>query len=418
MIINKAYKAELKPNNKQRNALARSAGCARFAFNWGLAQRIELYKNEKKSTTAVNQHKDLCKLKDEKFPWMYESTKCAPQESLRDLDKAFKNFFRGIKSGQKVGFPKFKSKHKGKDSFRISTGAVYITGSSIKLPLINAPIRLKEKNYIPVKGVKFNSYTISKEADKWYISVQVEENLLNPVMHPEEIVGVDLGIKTLATVSDGTKYANPKNLNKLERSLKRQQREVSRRKKGPSNKRKSVEILQIKHKKVSNCRKDVIHKMTSSLVKTKPKILVIEDLSVKNMLKNHKLSKALSDASFGEIRRQLTYKALWYGSEIIVADRFFPSSKLCSSCGQIKEDLTLKDRVYECGCGNILDRDLNAALNLKRYGEFHRSLSKHKACGEERSQSVAGLRTAEDGALQRSRNLTSNLSHVGRFVQV
>jgi putative transposase len=134
------------------------------------------------------------------------------------------------------------------------------------------------------------------------------------------------------------------------------------------------------------------------------------------MLKNHKLSKALSDTAFGETRRQLTYKALWYGSEIIVADRFFPSSKLCSVCGQVKEDLTLKDRIYQCGCGNILNRDLNAALNLKRYGEFHRSLSNQKACGEERLQSVAVLRTAVGGALQGSRNLTSNLSRVGRFV--
>ena len=416
MIINKAYKTELHPNNKQRNALARSAGCARFAFNWGLAQRIELYKSDKKSTTAFNQHKDLCKLKEEKFPWMYESTKCAPQEALRDLDKAFKNFFRGIKSGQKIGFPKFKSKHRGKDSFRISTGAVYVTGSSIKLPLINAPIRLKEKNYIPVKDIKFNSYSISKEADRWFISVQCEENLPDPTQKPEEIIGVDLGIKTLATISDGTTYDNPKNLNKLERSLKRQQREVSRRKKGSSKRRESVKVLQVKHKKISNCRKDVIHKMTSSLVKTKPKIIVIEDLAVKNMLKNHKLSKALSDVAFGEIRRQLTYKSLWYGSEVLVADRFFPSSKLCSKCGQVKEDLTLKDRIYECGCGNIIDRDLNAALNLKRYGEFHRSLSNQKACGEERLQSVAVRSTAVGGALQGSRNLTSNLSRVGRFV--
>ena len=409
MLVNKAYKVELHPNNKQRNALARSAGCARFAYNWGLNQRIELYKLEKKSTTAYTQHKDLCKLKDSLYPWMYESTKCAPQEALRDLDKAFKNFFRGIKTGQKIGYPKFKKKNIN-DSFRISTGSIYITKSSIKLPNIKSPIRFKEKGYIPLEGIKYNSYTVKKESNRWYLSVQVEEFISDPILKPEEVIGVDLGIKTLATISDGSTYDNPKALNKLERRLKQKQREVSRRKKGSRNRYKSIKLLQVKHKNVSNVRKDSIHKMTSTVVKTKPQIIVIEDLSVKNMMKNHKLSKSLSDVAFGEIRRQFTYKSLWYGSELIEADRFFPSSKLCSVCGQVKEDLTLKDRTYECNCGNIVDRDLNAAINLKRYGEFHRSLSNQKACGEERFSPIAVLRTAKGGALQRSRKKTSNLS--------
>ena len=389
MIINKAYKIELHPNNRQRGLLAQSAGTARFAFNWGLHQRIELYKNDKKSTSAIDQHKELCRIKQEKFPWMYDVSKCAPQEALRDLDKAFKNFFRGVESGKKLGFPKFKSKHRGHNSFKISGGAVYITNSSIKLPKIPGTIKLKEKGYIPVKGVKYNSYTICKEAGRWFISVQVEQEIPGQLIKPEEVIGVDLGIKTLAVTSDGDVFENPKNLNRLERSLKRQQREVSRRKKGSKNRRKSVFKLQIKHKRVSNCRKGSIHKMTSSLVKIKPRIIVIEDLAVRNMLQNHKLAKSLSDASFGEIRRQLEYKSKWYGSEIIVADRFFPSSKTCSSCGLIKEDLNLSDRVFRCECGHVLDRDLNAAINLKRYGEFHRSLSKNKACGEERLQSEA-----------------------------
>lgn len=405
-IINKAYKVELKPNNRQRTLLAQSAGCARFAYNWGLAQRIELYKNEKKSITAINQHKELCKIKKEQFPWMYNVSKCAPQEALRNLDTAFKNFFRRIKQGQKPGFPKFKAKHRSKDSFKITTGSIYVTNSYITLPKIPGTIRLKERGYISVENVKYNSFTVSKDADKWFLSVQCVIEIPDPCLPPSaNVIGVDLGIKFLATVSDGTVYSNPKSYNKLERKLNRLQRERCRRIKGSKNRLKTIKKLQKVHYKIKNIRKGCIHKMTSNLVRTKPYLIVIEDLSVNNMLKNHKLAKSLADASFGEIRRQLEYKAEWYGSEILVADRFYPSSKMCSSCGLIKEDLILSDRIYKCECGLIIDRDLNASLSLKRYGEFHQSLYNHKACGEERLQSTVASATL-DGALQGSRNLT------------
>lgn len=408
MIINKAYKVELKPNNRQRTLLAQSAGCARFSFNWGLAQRIELYKNEKKSTNAFEQHRELCKIKEEQFPWMYNVSKCAPQEALRNLDLAFQNFFRRIKQGQKPGFPKFKSKHRSKDSFKITTGSIYVTNSTIKLPKISGVIRLKEKGYIPIENVKYNSFTVSKEINKWFLSVQCVIQIPDPCLPPKAVIGVDLGIKILATCSDGTVYPNPKSYNKLERRLNRTQRERCRRIKGSSNRRKTIQKLQKVHYKIRNIRKDVLHKMTSDLLRTKPGLIVLEDLSVNNMLKNHKLAKFLADASFGEIRRQLEYKTKWYGSEILVVDRFYPSSKMCSSCGVIKEDLTLSDRIYKCGCGLIIDRDLNASLNLKRYGEFHQSLYNHKVCGEERSQSNAA-KAAGDGALLGSRNLTEVL---------
>jgi putative transposase len=409
MVINKSYKVELDPNNMQRTQLARSAGCARFAYNWGLARRIELYKNEKKSTTAVNQHKELCALKKTEYPWMYDVSKCAPQEALRDLDRAYKNFFGRCKKGGKPGFPKFKSKHRSKNSFRISTGSIYVTKSSVTLPRIPGILRLKEKGYIPVEGVKYNSFTVSEEAGRWFLSISCEVVIEEPSAPPEAVHGVDLGVKTLAVVSDGTTYHNLKSYKRLERYLNRAQRERCRRKKGSSNRLKSIKRLQKIHYKVRNVRKDSLHKMTSDLVKTKPGLIVLEDLSVKNMLKNHKLAKSLSDASFSEVRRQLEYKAWWYGSEVMFVDRFFPSSKLCSSCGALKEDLTLGDRVYRCDCGLVLDRDLNAALNLKRYGEFHRSLSKQKACGEERLHAHAAD-AACAGALQRSRKETGSLA--------
>jgi putative transposase len=419
--MNRAYKVEINPNNRQRTLLAQSAGCARFAYNWGLNQRIKLYQESKESMDAVRQHKELCKIKKTEFPWMYNVTKCAPQEALRNLDEAFVKFFKGLKNGQKVGFPKFKKKHGSKCSFKVTTGSFYVTKKSIKIPKIPGEIRIKNRqtginkpeDYIPTKGIKILSFTISKEAGKWFCSVSCEVPDISHEESPLETLGLDVGIKELGTVSDGRVYHNPKALNKLERTLNRKQRERCRRKKGSNNRLRTIKRLQRIHYRISCVRKDAIHKMTSDLVKTKPVRLVIEDLSVKNMLKNHRLSKALADASFGEIRRQLEYKAKWYGSEIVIADKFYPSSKTCSGCGLIKDDLKLSDRTYLCECGLELDRDLNAAINLQRYGEFPRSLLKQKARGKE------SLQTMPDGmvgAPLRSEKETSDLSLGGRFV--
>lgn len=388
MMIYKAYKIEIKPNNKQIALLNQSIGCARFVYNWGLDRSKTFYSESKMFLSGMDLHKELCKIKRSQFPWMYKVSKCAAQESLRDLDTAFNKFLKNRKLDKKCGFPKFKSKHADKSSYRVSNASVYITHTTIKLPKIPGTIKLKEKGYIPTKGVTFISFVISKKADKWFVSARCKiENV--PFEGVDEVIGIDLGLKSLAVISDGTVYKNPRAYNKFEHKLNKIQRQRCRRVKGSKNRQKSINRLKKIQYKVSCIRNDITHKMTSSLMKTKPRTIVIEDLSVKNMLKNHKLAKILSDASFGEIRRQFEYKALWYGSEIIVADRFFPSSKICSSCGLIKEDLTLKDRVYRCECGLILDRDINAALNLKRYGEFHRNLYKNKACGEEKLQSEA-----------------------------
>jgi putative transposase len=390
MKINRAYKVELSPNNKQRTLLEKSVGVARFAYNWGLNERIELYKSEKKSLTAIDQHKILCSKKKTEFPWMYEVSKMAPQEALRDLDTAFKNFYRGIKKGQKVGFPKFKSKHKSKQSFSISFG-FYVTNETINIPKVGY-VRLKEKGYIPTKDVKINSMTVSKDADKWFISVQVEQDIPEPSNQIESVLGVDVGIKTLATCSNGETFENNKYLKKSKKKLARAQKNLARKKfnketKRSSNNRNKAKLkVQKIYKRISNQRIDALHKMTSILVKTKPRYIVLEDLNVSGMMKNHKLAGAIGDASFSEIKRQLTYKTAWFGGLVIEVDRFFPSSKMCSVCGCLKEDLTLEDRIYICDCGNVIDRDLNASINLEKYGliklKHTDSLSGIKACGE------------------------------------
>ena len=203
--------------------------------------------------------------------------------------------------------------------------------------------------------------------------------MLEPPMKPLAIVGVDLGIKTLATCSDSEVFENPKALGKNLKRLKKLGRLVSRKKKGSKNRRKAADRLSKFHKKISDIRKDTIHKITSHLTKTKS-MVVIEDLNVSGMMKNHCLARAISDVGFYELRRQLEYKGGWYGCQVVVADRFFPSSKTCCECGVIKTDLSLSDRVYVCPCGNEIDRDLNAAINLERY--ITASSAGNYACGE------------------------------------
>lgn len=368
MKINKTYKIEIKPNNKQETLLYKSCGTARFAYNWGLKYKIDLYEKEKKFVSAIDLHKILCSIKEKEFPWMYEVSKCSPQEALRDLDSAFKKFFT-----EKKGFPKFKKKGKDKDSFRINSKPSFKQVNNvlkINIPKIGF-INLTENDYLSINKVKFNCYTVSRDGNKWFISFNVEQEIKNPkqIKSKKNIVGIDLGIKTLVTCSDGIIFENNKFLKKSLKKLKRLHKQLSRKKKESKNREKSKNKLRKIYYKVSCQRKDTIHKMTSKLVRTKPKYIVIEDLSFKNMMNNHILAQLIYDASFGEIKRQLEYKIKWYGGKLIVVDRFFPSSKLCSECNNKKEDLSLKDRIYKCdNCGLEIDRDLNASINLKNEG--------------------------------------------------
>lgn len=387
MVISRAYKTEIKPNNKQCTLLEKSAGVARFAYNLGLAERIYLYEKEKKSLTAIDQHKLLCARKKEEFPWMYEVSKCAPQLALVDLEKAFKNFFRGLKKGIKVGFPKFKSKHKNTPSFHLDNNSFYITEKTIKLAKIGT-VRLKNKNYIPTKNVKYNSLTISKDAGKWFVSINCEVEIHAPVSQPESIIGIDVGLKILATCSNGQIFKNHRYLRESKKRLAHAQKNLARKqfdrktKRSSNNRSKCILKVQKIYNKISNQRKDAIHKMTTILVRTKPRYIALEDLNASGMMKNHKLAGALSDASFAEIKRQLTYKTAWYGGEIIEVDRYYPSSKLCRICGNIKEDLKLEDRSYICDCGHVEDRDLNASINIENFGVSTLSSRGIKACGE------------------------------------
>lgn len=368
MEIFRAYKTELDPNNAQRTVLLKHAGAARFAFNWGLAKRKQEYEETSKSSNAIEQHRQLNALKKTDFPWLYEVSKAAPQEALRDLDKAYQNFFRRVKAGEKPGFPKFKSRKNGIGSFRI-TGSIHITEAHIKLPRIGW-LKLKEHGYIPIDGIHILSVSVSESAGRWFVSVQCKQNI-QVTQATGDSVGVDLGIKDLAVTSNGDRFKNPKPLKRAQTKLKRFQRELSRKKKGSKNREKARKRIAKTHQKIANIRRDMLHKVTASIVaKTNPDsqrpcTIVVEDLNVSGMLANRCLARAISDVGFFELRRQIEYKAAWFGSELKVADRFFPSSRLCRHCGRVNSELKLSDREWTCDCGAVLDRDLNAAINLK-----------------------------------------------------
>jgi len=363
MLVTRAYRYELDPNNVQRTSLLRHAGAARFAYNWGLEQRINLYKTNTgndRFTDAMRQHKLLNSLKKAQFPWMYEVSKCAPQEALRDLHKAFQNFYRGLKSGKKIGFPKFKRKGL-RDSFRL-TGTIRFHKRHIQLPRIGQ-IRIKERRTRYHKG-RILSVTIRRRADRWFVSVTVEEDLSDPIPITGFPIGVDLGVKTLAVLSDGHTFANPRALRRNLRKLRKLHRDLSRKRKGSRNREMAKSQLAKLYLRIFNIRQDALHKLTTYVAKNHSKV-VIEDLHVSGLLKNSRLSRAIADVGFYQFRRMLEYKCAWYGSKLIIASRTYPSSKLCSRCGHKKQDLSLSEREYHCEvCGLRMDRDLNAACNL------------------------------------------------------
>ena len=394
MKVVRGYKTELDLNNEQRTACLKHAGAARFAYNWGLSRSIEVYRTTGKRPSAVELHKELNALKQTEFPWMYEVSKCAMQEALRDLDNAYKHFFRKAKLKKqgkhkgKLGFPQFKKKSKAIGSFRL-TGSIHVFEKTIQLPRLGT-LRLHEKKYLPADA-KILNVTVSEQSGRWFVSVQVEEEQEKAVPTATSAIGVDLGIKTLATLSDGTTFENPRALKHAQKKLRRLERQKSRRKKDSKNRKKTCRNLAKQHARVANIRKDAAHKLTSYLSKNHA-LVAIEDLHVAGMLKNHKLAQAVSDSNFGETRRQLEYKASWQNVHLVLTDRWYASSKTCSGCGWVDEDQDLSDRTFICQeCGLVLDRDLNAAINilheaLRTTGSF----SESHAYGESSSGLVSG----------------------------
>ena len=369
MKILRAFKTELDLNNVQRTICARHAGATRFAYNWGLARKKEAFANGQKTPTAIDLHRELNALKKTQLSWMYEVSKCAPQEALRDLDNAFAHFFRRLKEKKagkhvKAGFPRFKSRRNGLGSFRL-TGAIHVFEKAVQLPRLGV-LCLKERGYLPLGGIHILSATVSEKAGRWFVSVQVEMDIPDPEPTDKPAAGVDLGVNRMAQVSDGMCFENPHALKQSMKKLKHLQRAVSRRQKGSANRQKAVKQLAKVHFRTANIRKDALNQATTFLTKTKS-VIVLENLNVNGMLKNHHLAQAIADIGLYEFRRQLVYKGGWYGCEVLLADRFYPSTKRCSQCGTVKSVMGLGEREYHCECCRaVIDRDLNAAINLEQ----------------------------------------------------
>ena len=365
----RAYKYKMKPTFKQQECLNKAFGCCRFIYNWGLDKKIQSYKQEKKTIGYVELAHELTKLKnDGEHEWLKEVNNTSLQQSLRNLDAAFVRFFR-----EKKGFPKFKSKKKNIESTKyISCVHFDFDNWKVKIPKIGWVKLCRNKTFD--LSMKYGTLTVSKDkCGEYWCSIvvyDVEEKPKTKVSIYNS-VGIDLGIKDYAILSDGTKYGNPKFLEKGQKKLKTLQQRFARTQK-KSNRHEALRLKVTKcHRDIANRRNDFLHKLSTSLVKYYDTIC-LEDLNVEGMMKNHHLSNSIQSAAWSEFVRQLRYKSDWYGKNVVFIGRFEPSSKTCSKCGYVKSDLQLNDREWVCPkCGEKHDRDVNAAINIRDFA-FHK----------------------------------------------
>ena len=381
----KTIKVMLCPNNKQKTKLFACAGLARFAYNWALSYEQKNDELGNKFLSDYDLRKLFTVLKSEKeYQWLNDYSNNIPKQAIKDAVKAYQNFFKGISE-----FPKFKSRKKSKSSFYVDTSKISFTSTHVKLEKLTTSkkknkqkfnlVKLSEPDRIPVDTKYFNP-RVTFDGLNWWISVgmECEESQEKPI---NQGIGIDIGIKDLAICSDTTVYANINKTAKV-RKLKKKKRRLQRRVSKKYSKNKKGEcycktrnivkserkLLKITHK-LTNIRHGYLHSVTSEIISRKPKFIVVEDLNVKGMMKNKHLAKAVQEQSFNEFYRQIQYKCNWNNIEFITADRYYPSSKLCSCCGYVKNDLKLSERIYICPeCHHVIDRDYQASVNLMRYG--------------------------------------------------
>lgn len=377
---------EINPTDKQKSKIHRTIGVSRFIYNFYIARNKEIYEREGKFVSGMDFSKWLNNEyipNNQEMKWIKEVSSKATKQAIMNGDKSFRDFFKKAK-----GFPKFKKKKNQdvKAYFPKNNKTDWtIERHRVKIPTLGW-IRLKEFGYIPINSI-VKSGTVSQKADRYYVSILVEENDKKVYKSTNEGVGIDLGVKEFVVCSDGIKFKNinkTSTVKKIEKKLKREQRKLSRKyeslkirnkniKEGRAtrqNIQKQVVKVQKLHQRLTNIRTDYINKIVSSIIKQKPSYITIEDLNVKGMMKNKHLSKAIASQKFFEFKTKLTFKCKENHIELRIVDRFYPSSKTCSNCGEIKQDLKLSDRIYKCDCGLTIDRDLNSSINLKNAKEY------------------------------------------------
>ena len=365
--MKRAYKYKIKPTFKQQHQLQQAFGCARFIYNWGLDKKTKAWTNEHKSITYFELTKELTLLKQtEEYKWLKDVPNVCLQQSLRNLDNAYTQFFKAKKE-----FPKFKSKKHSKNCSKYIQSVCFdFENWKVRIPKCGW-VKLCKNKVFDLSTSKIGTLTVSKDkCGEYWCTIVVEDN--TPQISKAKIsentsVGIDRGIKDYAILSDGTKYDNPKYYESNKRKLKVLQQKFARTKKG-SNRHEVMRLKAAKqYRKISNMRNDFLHKLTTGLVR-KHDTICLENLNVEGMLKNHHLAMAIQSASWGEFVRQIKYKSELFGKNVIFIGRFEPSSKTCSKCGYVKSDLKLSDREWVCPvCGEYHDRDINAAINIKRF---------------------------------------------------
>ena len=384
--LKRAYKIEINPTDDQKSKIHQTIGVSRFIYNFYIAHNKEIYEKEGKFVSGMDFSKWL---NNEYIPnnqdkkWIKEVSSKATTQAIMNGDKAFKDFFKKAK-----GFPRFKKKKNQdvKAYFPKNNKTDWtLERHRVKIPTLGW-VRLKEFGYIPVNSI-VKSGTVSQKADRYYVSILVEDDYIEVSKSTNEGVGIDLGVKEFAVCSDGIKFKNinkTSTVKKVEKKLKREQRKLSRKyeslkirnkkEKGGNVTRQNIQKQIVKvqklHQRLTNIRTDYINKTVANIVKQKPSYITIEDLNVKGMMKNKHLSKAIASQKFFEFKNKLVFKCKQNDVELRVVDRFYPSSKTCSNCGKVNKDLKLSDRIYRCNCGLAIDRDLNASINLKNAKEY------------------------------------------------
>ncbi|TBX09211.1 transposase [Clostridium perfringens] len=384
--VKRAYKIEINPTNEQKSKIHQTIGVSRFIYNFYIARNKEIYEREGKFVSGMDFSKWLNNEyipNNQEMKWIKEVSSKATKQAIMNGDKAFRDFFKKAK-----GFPKFKKKKNQdvKAYFPKNNKTDWtIERHRVKISTLGW-VRLKEFGYIPINSM-VKSGTVSKKADRYYVSILVEERDIKISNTNNEGLGIDLGIKEFVVCSDGIKFKNINKtltVKKIEKTLKREQRKLSRKYESLKTRNKNIregratsqniqkQIVKVQklHQRLTNIRTDYINKTVANIVKQKPSYITIEDLNVKGMMKNKHLSKAIASQKFFEFKNKLVFKCKQNDVELRVVDRFYPSSKTCSNCGKVNKDLKLSDRIYRCNCGLAIDRDLNASINLKNAKEY------------------------------------------------